>query len=172
MLPGSATNQTPYFSLTGTHPHVEGLTVFGCRYYARKKGDRPHKLDYNTSTSIFLGFTGIAKNVYYYNIDLQRGQYNHTTGCPDPCLTSSHQSGVSTRWQKVDGKQESQASPIARIQLWLPNAKILTQGSVLAARYDVYSTTYYHLTWWQNSHLVLWLYPHKVLTYNCIPGVD
>jgi hypothetical protein len=72
MLPHSVTNSTPYYSLTGTCPTVEWLRVFGCRYYARKPGDRAHKLDYHTSTGVFLGFSGTAKNIYYYDLESKK----------------------------------------------------------------------------------------------------
>lgn len=48
------------------------MRVFGCRYYARKTGARAHKLDYHTSTGIFLGFTGSSKNVHYYDMDTKK----------------------------------------------------------------------------------------------------
>ena len=153
MLPHSTTNQTPYYSLTGKHPHVEWLRVFGCRYYAKNTGDRPHKLDYNTSTGVFLGFTGTAKNVYYYDIDTKRiktsthGIFDEANiTMPQAARSTASQALIDLGYRQDDEtkytNQESQASPIARIQLRTPNATIPTQESPLAVGYDVYSTTH------------------------------
>jgi len=153
MLPHSAINQTPYYSLTGNHPHVEWLRIFGCRYYARKKGDRPHKLDYNTSTGVFLGFTGTAKNVYYYDIDTKHiktsthGIFDEANiTVPKAERSNASQALIDLGYRQDDDNtaagQESHSPPIAQIQLLSPASKIPTQGSVLAAGYDVYSTTH------------------------------
>ena len=152
MLPHSATKQTPLYSLTGVHPTTEWLRVFGCRYYARKKGDRPHKLDYNTSMGVFLGFTGTAKNVYYYDLDSKRIKTS-THGIFDEANITVPQADRSTASQALidlgykqdqdtrEQQNTTNTQPIAQIQLRSPHARIPTQGSVMAAGYDVYSTT-------------------------------
>ncbi|MFN9982997.1 MAG: hypothetical protein ACK53Y_23915, partial [bacterium] len=125
--------------------------MFGCRYYARKKGDRPHKLDYNTSMGVFLGYTGTAKNVYYYDLDTKRIKTS-THGIFDEANITVPQAERSVASQALialgykqdeevmENQNISQAQPIARIQLRSPTATMPTQGSVLAAGYDVYST--------------------------------
>jgi len=152
MLPHSVTKQTPLYSLTGIHPTTEWLRIFGCRYYARKKGDRPHKLDYNTSTGIFLGFTGTAKNVYYYDLDSKRIKTS-THGIFDEANITIPQAERSTASQAlidlgykqdqdtIEHETPTNTQPIAQIQLRSPHARIPTQGSARAAGYDVYSTT-------------------------------
>jgi hypothetical protein len=152
MLPHSAINQTPYYSIMGNHPHVEWLRVFGCCYYARKKSDRPHKLDYNTSTGIFLGFTGAAKNVYYYDIGTNRiktsthGIFDEANIIvPQAERSNASQALIDLGYHQDDdnsaASQECHSPPIAQIQLLSPASKLPTQGSVLAAGYNVYSTT-------------------------------
>jgi hypothetical protein len=127
MLPHSAINQTPYYSLTGNHPHVEWLRIFGCRYYARKKGDRPHKLDYNTSTGVFLGFTGTAKNVYYYDIDTKHiktsthGIFDEANiTVPKAERSNASQALIDLGYRQDDdntaASQESHSPPIAQIR--------------------------------------------------------
>jgi hypothetical protein len=157
MIPHSITNQTPYYSLTGKHPTTEWLHVFGCRYYARKLGDQLHKLNYNTSTSIFLRFAATAKNVYYYDTDSKKiktsmhgifDEANFTV--PEREWSQASQALIDLGYQQDDVETDAQMCPpqspqTAQIQLLAWQAKIPTQGSVMAAGYDVYSIHKYTL---------------------------
>jgi dUTP pyrophosphatase len=64
-LPYSATNDTPYRIYTGHKPSAKHLRIFGCAIIARQPGSRTAKLDNNTVTGRFLGYTAMDKNVYY-----------------------------------------------------------------------------------------------------------
>jgi hypothetical protein len=101
---------------------------------------------------VFLGYTGTAKNVYYYDLETKRIKTS-THGIFDEAnitVPQAERSVASQALIDLGYKQDdevmmehqniSQAQPIARIQLRSPTAKMPTQGSVLAAGYDVYST--------------------------------
>jgi len=152
MLPHTATQQTRYYAFTSTHPSAEWLRVFGCQYYARKPKDRLYTLDYNTSTGIFLGFTGTAKNVYVYDIKTKRIKTS-THGIFDEANITMPQSTCSSASQAlIDlGYKQDQAAlnrhntitpttPTTNIQLHTPATKIPTRCSAMSVGYDVYST--------------------------------
>ncbi len=91
--------QNGYASLDATSTH-------------KKRNDRPHKLDYNTSTGIFLGFNGTAKNVYYYDIESRcvktstHGIYNEANiTVPAMDRSSTSQTLIELGYTQQDVKQ-------------------------------------------------------------------
>lgn len=62
-LPHCAINMRPFQAYTGQHPSAKSLRVFGCPVVARLPGQRPAKLDPNTATGIFLGYTSTDHNI-------------------------------------------------------------------------------------------------------------
>jgi hypothetical protein len=112
-----------------------------------------NKQEYNTSTGVFLGFTGTAKNVYYYDIGTKRiktsthGIFDEANiTVPQAERSNASQALIDLGYRQDDdtttASQECHSPPIAQIQLLSPASKLPTQGSVLAAGYDVYSTTH------------------------------
>ena len=64
-LPHSATGVSPYTAFSGKLPSAKHLRIFGCRVIVRLSGERRAKLDSNSTTGIFLGYTATDKNILY-----------------------------------------------------------------------------------------------------------
>jgi deoxyuridine 5'-triphosphate nucleotidohydrolase len=90
--------------------------------------------------------------VYYYDIDTKRiktsthGIFDEAyITIPQADRSSASQALIDLGYRQEDDAapaQESQAPPVAQILLRTPTAKLPTQGSILAAGYDVYSTVH------------------------------
>jgi dUTP pyrophosphatase len=78
-LPHSATGQTPYYSFTGKRPDASHLRIWGCRVFVRLPGKRSAKLDLNSTTGTFLGYTATDKNIIY--IDEHTHKVKTATHC-------------------------------------------------------------------------------------------
>jgi deoxyuridine 5'-triphosphate nucleotidohydrolase len=56
---------TPMQAYTGVRPNLNKLRVFGSLVVARLPGKRIAKLDPNTASGVFLGYTATDSNIYY-----------------------------------------------------------------------------------------------------------
>jgi dUTP pyrophosphatase len=154
MLPHSATGQTPYYALTGQRPRDANIHIWGCRMYAKKKGDRPHKLDYHTITGIYLGHTATDKNIVYQDLQTKRiktttfavfDEANYTV--PTAQRSTTSQMLIDLGYSQNDAEAELNyptitlnTTTVANDQLLSPVAKLPTKGTIQSAGYDVYST--------------------------------
>jgi len=71
-LPHTAIQTTPYEAYTGLRPSATHHRVFGCPVTIKNPGKRPTKLDLNTSTGRFLGYTATDRNIYYLDNNTRR----------------------------------------------------------------------------------------------------
>jgi len=78
-LPHTAINTTPYQAYTGKRPATTHLKIFGCPVIIKNPGRCPTKLDMNTNSGRFLGYTTTDKNVYY--LDNQTCHLKLATHC-------------------------------------------------------------------------------------------
>jgi dUTP pyrophosphatase len=154
MVPHSSTGQTPHLLFTGNRPTAENLRVWGCLVYARNRGPRPHKLDYHTSTGLFLGYTATTKNIHFYDLQTKRlktathvifDEANITA--PADKRSQASTALIELGYTQEDGEpiavnqlQTTQEPTVASIQLLSPLAKIPTRATHGAAGYDAYST--------------------------------
>lgn len=71
-LPHRAIKCTPYFAWTRKKPSTKLLRIFGCPVIVKNPGKKPAKLNHNTSSGIFLGYTATDHNIYYRDSNTKR----------------------------------------------------------------------------------------------------
>jgi hypothetical protein len=78
-MPLTAIKQVPYTAYTGRHFSAKHLRIFGCPLIILNPAQCCAKLDLNTTTGIFLGYTATDKNVNYQ--DSITKHFKTTTHC-------------------------------------------------------------------------------------------
>jgi hypothetical protein len=157
--PHTATNDTPYHCYTGSRPSAKNLRVFGCPVIAKNPGKRATKLDLNTSTGIFLGYTATDKNIYYMDNNTKRLKIS--THCifeeASMTLPEMERSAVAKALQQAGFTNEPETVPklttplspaesaisviTLQVQLLSDHAKYPTRATDGAAGYDLFSAT-------------------------------
>jgi len=68
VIPHSQRSQSPYTCCTGKQPDLTLLRTFGCRVYVLPpRATRRNKLQSDTRTGIFLGYSQTHKNILYFD---------------------------------------------------------------------------------------------------------
>jgi hypothetical protein len=62
----------PYYILTGIMPNLNRLRVFGCKVYAKQRGDRATTIANHFQEGIFVGYTATMDNIIYIDIKTAR----------------------------------------------------------------------------------------------------
>jgi hypothetical protein len=64
-------NSIPYYILTSIMPNLSRLRVFGCKVYAKQRGDRSTTIAEHFREGIFVGYTATMDNIIYIGKKLQ-----------------------------------------------------------------------------------------------------
>jgi dUTP pyrophosphatase len=157
-LPHSTIGVSPYTAFSGKLPLAKYLRVFGCRIIVRQPKEHSAKLDSNTTTGIFLGYTATDKNILYID-DISREIKTATHVIFDeahltaprsktpPAAAILQQLGFSEADQDQSDEQDTEQTPqtiqtpqgTAKIVLLDPTATIPTRGTPEAVGFDLVS---------------------------------
>jgi dUTP pyrophosphatase len=131
---------------TGKRPSARDLRIFGCHIIAKQPGKQPTKLNSNTCTGRFLGYTATYKSVYYR--DDQTHRIKITTYCTfdeggmiippaeqPPSAKALQQHGYATQTQQDTIEESNELN----IKLLSDRAKPPARATDASAGYDVYS---------------------------------
>jgi len=154
MIPHSSTGETPHYLFTGNRPTADNLRIWGCLVYSRNRGPRPTKLDYHTSTGLFLGYTATTKNIHFYDLQTKRlktathvvfDEANITA--PADKRSQASNALIELGYTQEEGEPvtldtiQNQTEPSsAVVQLLSPEAAMPTRATSGAAGFDAYST--------------------------------
>ena len=157
-LPHRAIGCTPYFAWTGRKPNMKLLRIWGCPVVVKTPGKRPAKLDHNTTSGIFLGYTATDHNIYYQDAKTKRikiaphVQFDEAgmtlpKSQLSPTILALQELGMPRDFETASTSPEVVTTPTddprqaAKVILLSKNATLPHRATPDKAGFDVYSAT-------------------------------